>query len=433
MAKQQIPSWAKRLFTETIENSKFEIDNLPIKDSKEWTVNKGAIVHKSGLFFKIVGTKWCNLGGNITTQPLIEQREIGTLGFMIFKNGETNKILVQAKIEPGNIGICQIAPTYQATASNSAKVHGGKVPVYKEYFENNLKNTISQVLQSEQGSRFLAKLNRNVLVISKTVIKPSTIHKWIDVDKLLDSLELNYLINTDARSVLVCCPWKVLAHREPFTKNNKKITKLMRNSYITIRDNKNIEIKNKLKTIRSKLNHPEVVDIRTLKNWKLKKYGLIGTNDSSFSVKQISVRAENREVKHWDQPIISSNGVGYVDLLCAYVGGVLQFLFIPYAEPGLVHKVELGPSVIIHPGENNDSDLIEPNGEILAKVMQSDEGGRFFQDKTRYRIVYIRNIKQSSSPKGFWLTLGETKQLLLEEGIFNNEARSVLSLVLKWL
>ena len=45
-------------------------------------------------------------------------------------NGKLN-LLMQAKIEPGNVNCVQISPTIQATKSNFTQVHGGKLPLTK--------------------------------------------------------------------------------------------------------------------------------------------------------------------------------------------------------------------------------------------------------------------------------------------------------------
>lgn len=66
-------------------------------------------------------------------------------------------------------------------------------------------------------------------------------------------------------------------------------------------------------------------------------------------------------------------------------------------------------------------------GEVKITVRQSDEGGRFFRDIAEYRIS---DIGEARPAKGIiWLTLSEVKDLL-PRGVFNNEARSTLSLLL---
>ena len=43
--------------------------------------------------------------------------------------------LMQAKVEPGNVNKYQISPTIQATKSNFTRAHGGKTPLFFDYFK----------------------------------------------------------------------------------------------------------------------------------------------------------------------------------------------------------------------------------------------------------------------------------------------------------
>ena len=93
----------------------------------KWVYSKKEIYHKSKKFFKISGIR---IKSNFYKQknwdqPIIVQNEIGILG--IIKNVKTNKYLLQAKVEPGNINKIQISPTVQATRSNYSRIHGGKL------------------------------------------------------------------------------------------------------------------------------------------------------------------------------------------------------------------------------------------------------------------------------------------------------------------
>jgi oxidase EvaA len=58
-------------------------------------------------------------------------------------------------------------------------------------------------------------------------------------------------------------------------------------------------------------------------------------------------------------------------------------------------------------------------------VRQSDEGGRFYRTTADYRIVEITAI--ADDDQFSWLRLSEV-QALMHAGIFNNEARSALSI-----
>ena len=57
----------------------------------------------------------------------------------IIKNIKTNKYLLQAKVEPGNINKIQISPTVQATKSNYLRIHGGKTIAFLKFFKKKIK------------------------------------------------------------------------------------------------------------------------------------------------------------------------------------------------------------------------------------------------------------------------------------------------------
>ena len=110
------------------------INKIDLSKLQKWVFNKKKIYHESKRFFRIVGIK---INSNfykkkIWYQPIIVQNEIGILG--LSKNIKTNKYLLQAKVEPGNVNKIQISPTVQATKSNYSRIHRGKTIPYLEYF-----------------------------------------------------------------------------------------------------------------------------------------------------------------------------------------------------------------------------------------------------------------------------------------------------------
>ena len=127
---------------------------------RKWKFNKKEIYHESKKFFKVVGVR---IQSNFYKkknwdQPIIVQNEIGILG--VIKNTKTNKYLLQAKVEPGNINKIQISPTVQATRSNYSRIHGGKNIPYLKYFRKKNKNFS---LQTEQAFRYFNKKNSNIV------------------------------------------------------------------------------------------------------------------------------------------------------------------------------------------------------------------------------------------------------------------------------
>ena len=132
---------------------KINVTKVNLDSLKKWKINNREIFHTSKKFFKIIGIRiQSNFYKKNWDQPIILQNEIGILG--IVKNFKTNKYLLQAKAEPGNINKIQISPSVQATKSNYTRVHGGKRIPYINFFVKKNKNFS---LQSEQAFRYFNK------------------------------------------------------------------------------------------------------------------------------------------------------------------------------------------------------------------------------------------------------------------------------------
>ncbi len=399
-------------FSTLIKKSNFHLEWIPLSKSRFWCFKKGKIVHKSGRFFKIIG---------LANQPFIDQREIGTLGFLIRKTKQKNEILVQAKIEPGNSHIIQLAPTCQATESNSLMIHGGKEPPFSHLFTKEHPRIINSTLQSEQGTRFYKKHNRNILAFYSESLKLPDSHRWIPVDTLLNLLSANYIVNTDARSVLVCSMWGKLVNHTPFTSHNTNFSNELLFSYEQKTENAEFKkMKKEITIMRRKKYINKIISLDQLPNWKITDFGIDSLEKKLFKIRYIKIIAKSREVPEWDQPIIDSYNEAKVDLICGRVDGVLHFYFEIIHEPGLYNNAELSPAVINC-----------PTAKVIKSVLQSDEGGRFFKDVTKYRIIDVG--KANTKLQGYWLNLAQIQKLVQKNGWFTNEARSAISLLLCWL
>lgn len=411
-------------FARLIKKSDFHIEWIPLSKSFFWSLKKGKITHKSGYFFKIIGVRYQDSQNNLIDQPFIDQQEIGTLGFLIRETKQKKEILVQAKIEPGNSHIIQLAPTCQATKSNSLMVHGGKEPPFSHLFTKEHPQIISSTLQSEQGTRFFKKRNLNILAINSQKLDLPISHRWISVDKLLNLLSADYIVNTDARSVLVCSPWNKLVNRTPFFRLKINFSNELIQSYKQIVETDQFKkMKKDLKTKKQKKYFKQIIPLEKLNNWKITEFGIEPIQKKPYKIRYLKVTAKNREVPEWDQPVIDSYEESLVNLVCGRINGILHFSFLIISEPGLYNNAELSPTLIKLSNY--------PKAKILKSVLQSDEGGRFYQDTTRYQIVDIGEADLRLP--GHWLNLAQVQNLLLKNCWFTNESRSVISLLLCWL
>lgn len=418
-------------FANLIKKSSFKLKWIQLSESQSWALKEGKISHKSGKFFDIIGLRFQDNKGRSIDQPFINQREIGTLGFLLREKYQNKEILVQAKIEPGNSHIIQIAPTCQATKSNSLQIHGGKKPPFSHMFTKEHPLLIASTFQSEQGSRFYRKLNRNITALTNDEIIIPNSHRWIPMDTMLNLLSKDYCVNTDARSVLVCSYWNKLVNRRPFSRFDTELALELKRSYNLEKETSEFnKMKNQLTEMQKKNFLKKVIPLTVMNGWKVNADCVEPIQKSPFRIRYLKVIAKNREVPQWDQPIIDSYGKGKVDLICGRIKGELHFLFKPITEPGLYNHTELTPAICIEPGEKIKNSPFD-KGKIVLSVNQSDEGGRFFKDISTYRLIDIGQAEEAK--ESYWLNLAQIQELTSKEGWFTNEARSVISLLLYWL
>lgn len=193
-------------------NSDMQISEIGITQLDKWLIDKetGNISHSSGGFFEIIGIKVSNtfdreVGKQGWTQPMIGKNPGGILGLLMKRFNGIPHYLVQAKAEPGNIDKLQLSPTLQATTSNLLKAHGGKKPLFAEFFDNSNNSKILYAKwQSEDGGRFYLKSNYNMIVeIDNSVeLKIPDNYIWITLYQIKQLLKFENYIGPHIRGII---------------------------------------------------------------------------------------------------------------------------------------------------------------------------------------------------------------------------------------
>lgn len=84
-----------------------------------------------------------------------------------------------------------------------------------------------------------------------------------------------------------------------------------------------------------------------------------------FAVRQFHIVARGREVDQWDQPLIDSQGIGRLSLVCQRRRSTLMFLVKANREIGFLEGVQLAPPISFptsrqhHARDPMESDLLE--------------------------------------------------------------------------
>ena len=179
-----------------------------------------------------------------------------------------------------------------------------------------------------------------------------------------------------------------------------------------------------------------VKTIDSLDKWKIYDNCIKHLTGRFFQIKAIKVEV-NKD--NWYQPIIEQLDIGILALLGAIRNERLEFLIQLKVEPGNINYIQLSPTIQatkcnldnVHNGESvRFMELIINNREnekILLDRELSEQNGRFLRKKNRniIKIIDAENLKINDN--FIWLTIGQIKQLSLQDNLINMDLRSVLS------
>ncbi|GAA0398513.1 NDP-hexose 2,3-dehydratase family protein [Streptomyces luteireticuli] len=404
----------------------YRVVPTPLKRLDGWAVDPGTgdLHHRSGRFFSVHGLDVTGSRREVGQwqQPIISQPEHGILGILVKEVGGVLYCLLQAKMEPGNVNTLQLSPTVQATRSNYTRVHRGRPVPYLELFTSlGRGRPLADALQSEQGSWFLAKRNRNMVVRIDEDVPVLDNFCWLSLDQIGRLLAMDDLVNMDTRTVL--------SHLLP------------RGEQVSGRPLHTVpEVLNWLthhKTTDRTVRRP--VPLAKTDGWRVSDDDVRHEYDRHFRIIGVDVRAEDREVRGWSQPMLAPCGEGIAAFVVRTVGGVPHVLVQARAEAGTPDTVEIAPTVQCNPGNLAhlprtrhprylDAVLEAPPERVLFDVVHSEEGGRFYHARNRYRAVEVGDEFPLDVADGFrWVTRDQLALLNQFGGLLNVETRNLLT------
>lgn len=390
-------------------------------------------------------------------QPFILQPEIGILGFLLSRSQRDVRLLVQFKTEPGNLGGAQLSPSFQCTESNYRGLHGGVIAPFREIFtQEQPECTLLDSLQSEQGTRFINKYNRNTVI----VVDPANIDlrspalaawRWLTVREIGFLLTQDFIFNTDARSVISSLPWVNLTpSARPFS-HWLGSDCFGRDLALSFADQPSpariAAILSWLSAQRESLQlNTSLGPIETLPGWHCSPSGIKSeSTECSLSIRYYRVHAEDREVAQWTQPLVAAESEGLNLLVTQQNAGVLRFAVRLSTEPGFANFAQLSTTEVLPPGSSTSLPLlpqliaeikrVDPTHQaVIFDCKMSEEGGRFYQNINRYVVLHLpAEVMYPKSDDLIWLTLGEIEAIKQNPGIFTNEFRSTLSFFVSYL
>jgi len=404
-----------------------EVNVVSFAELDQWTIDdsSGHIIHNSGKFFSIIGIDVSTNWGDVKqwTQPIIKQPEIGILGIIAKKKEGVWRFLMQAKVEPGNLNHVQISPTLQATKSNYTRVHQGKEPAYLSYFQEVKLPVIIDQLQSEQGSMFMAKRNRNIVIEVNEEIPVYENFCWMTLEEIVAMLNVPNTVNMDTRSAisgLIFLGDDKQEHEkgahQSFYRIVQWLAKLKSHYELKVRE----------------------ISLYDLQNWIVTDDCIQYEEEKYFEVIPVKVTIEGRETTTWSQPMIKAKHEGLCAFILKKINGIYHLLIQGKVECGNFDIVEMAPTVQCLTGDYRAPDSKKPpyldyvsnasRDQIVYDVMQSEEGGRFYHEQNRNMIVIADESFTEEVPENYiWITLRQVHMFIMFNNFFNIQARSLIA------
>ncbi len=439
---EELLLWIESLNKTTYVN----INECSIHDSTFWFYDdyNGEVLNRKRSFFSIKGMRYFVDNNFISEQPIINQPEIGYLGIICKEIDGIMHFLMQAKIEPGNVNCVQISPTIQATKSNFTRAHGGKLPLYFEYFENASKyKVIYDQIQSEQSARFYKKRNRNMIMLIEDDIEVYPNFRWMTLGQIKKLMEVDNLVNMDTRTVLSGIPFITTE----FDQKDKIIIKEFFDDKALYGSIFETNPSDTLPLVFQKINNYKMfhdiicaeVPLNQLVGWSVDEFGITCRNKANFMVRYYDIEISGREVQHWTQPLFKAIGVATFGLITKKVDDVRKFLVKIKPEIGSFDKVELGPSIQWEPTHSLDNDdfvesvfrkYIDSRRGIMRDVLLSEEGGRFYHEQNRNVILEVDFSELTETPDGYiWVDYSTLNYLVQINNCLNIQLRNLMSLL----
>ena len=435
------------------EKVKVAVREISFSRLKNWNFRTDSLRHDSGKFFSIDGIRVTTNYGRVAQwdQPIINQPEIGYLGFITKEFNGVLHFLMQAKIEPGNINYVQLSPTLQATKSNYSQVHKGNAPSYLKFFQEVKKDQILiDQLQSEQGARFIKKRNRNIIIKVDEEIEVLENFIWLTLSQIKELIKIDNIVNMDTRTVISGIPLiesslqnltPMVKERENFEQNNFNNGLLNSCAYNANCVNTVDDIIQFITFHKCNLElEIEKIPLKSLNNWIITDTKIHHRDNKYFEIIAADIEIGNREVVNWSQPMVKPVQEGICAFVCKNINGVLHFIVQAKLECGNFDIIELAPTVQCLTDNYKTKvsmealpflrHVLNASGEkMIFDTYQSEEGGRFFQEQNRSLIVFDQEDEiPIELPQNYiWMSYNQIQVFLKHNNYLNIQARSLIS------
>ena len=366
---------------------------IPMREASAWRLADGAISHASGGFFSVVAI---SVYEPQLRRPLVllYQPQSAFNGLLMATIDGELHVLLQARVEPGNIGVAQYGPTVQSTPANYLRVHGGRATPYLDFFHRCVAGTtpVGDWTELDLGGRYAFK-NKRLVCIEATDLPPLEPNfAWVPARLAKKAVLESAIMNTDLRSMLAVMPWS----RWPVAEHPSELGVA---AHASLRLPPRASVIGRALALVGQARPPvKMVPLPALENWDLNDYGLFEREPSEqgFDVQFFRIDAPTREVPQWTQPLLNSRSRGKVVLALTVSDGALRALVHVRSEPGLSTNAAVFPSHVVLPGQAEPAAgspvyarLLASRLSTVGRTLESDEGGRFFRDESDFELTLV--------------------------------------------
>ena len=208
---EQVKAW----FLERRRVCTMIVEDISLTECRDWVIDpaSGWVRHKNGQFFFVQGVRTTHSefreAGRGWDQPILTQvgYDGGILGIIRKRIDGVPHYLIEAKAEPGNYERVQMSPTLQATFSNLDRAHGGRRPLFSEYFLEPAKYGATvhyDQWMSEDGGRLHLKRNKGMLVElpEDLALEHNETFRWLSMWQIKECLHENAWVNPHIRGII---------------------------------------------------------------------------------------------------------------------------------------------------------------------------------------------------------------------------------------
>ena len=190
---------------------RFKADLIGLDDVRGWSRDDGGNVrHRSGQFFGVEGVRIESADVREVAswdQPIYTQLEGGILALLARETPANGvEFLLNAKAEPGNIGVIQLSPTIQSTWSNIRRAHAGKRPPMVEVLtaETGVR-IVYRAEHNEEGGRFWRKSNENIIAFlddERVIETDMTMFRWSSLSQIKELALMDNVLSPFVKTIL---------------------------------------------------------------------------------------------------------------------------------------------------------------------------------------------------------------------------------------